>query len=201
MAEVKRRALIIVDVQNDFCPGGSLAVTTGDEVIPVINELRKRLSFDLVVTTQDWHPADHSQFKSAHPEGHPQDKGRVLWPDHCVQGTKGAALHKDLIVLETDVTIKKGSNVDEDGYSGFDETRLSETLKEAGVECVFVCGLATDYCVKATAVDAAAAGFETSVIVDACRGVAPDTVEKAMTAFAASDVSIVTSSDLFARQA
>jgi nicotinamidase/pyrazinamidase len=155
-------ALILVDIQNDFCPGGSLAVKDGDRVVPVVNELQKR--FDLIVATKDWHPAGHSSFVS-------------LWPPHCVQETAGAQFVVDLDTSRIASVFLKGTDLEIDSYSGFFDnehkraTGLGDYLKERGVTDVFIAGLATDYCVKFTALDAVMLGFKTSVVADACRGV------------------------------
>jgi nicotinamidase/pyrazinamidase len=154
-----RDALIIVDVQNDFCPGGALAVPQGDEVIPTINRLLKQRW--LSVATMDWHPAEHCSFE---PHGGP-------WPPHCVQGTTGAELHPELDADSIQLTITKASHRDKDAYSGFDGTELASILREKGITRVVVCGIATDYCVKATAHDALKEGFEVVVLEDAIRGV------------------------------
>jgi nicotinamidase/pyrazinamidase len=154
-----RDALIIVDVQNDFCPGGALAVPQGDEVIPTINRLLKQSW--LSVATMDWHPAEHSSFE---PHGGP-------WPPHCIQGTTGAELHPELDADSIQLTITKASHHDKDAYSGFDGTDLARILREKGITRVVVCGIATDYCVKATAHDALEEGFEVVVLEDAIRGV------------------------------
>jgi nicotinamidase/pyrazinamidase len=154
-----RDALIIVDVQNDFCPGGALAVPQGDEVIPTINRLLKQSW--LSVATMDWHPAEHSSFE---PHGGP-------WPPHCIQGTTGAELHPELDADSIQLTITKASHRDKDAYSGFDGTDLARILREKGITRVVVCGIATDYCVKATAHDALEEGFEVVVLEDAIRGV------------------------------
>jgi nicotinamidase/pyrazinamidase len=151
-------ALIIVDVQNDFCPGGALAVPDGEKVVPVINSLVPR--FENIFTTQDWHPSDHISFK---------DRGGD-WPPHCVAGTKGAELHSGLRFSGA-VHILKGDDPDRDAYSGFHGTDLADRLKSAGVERLFVCGLATDYCVRATALDGLKEGFQVVVVIDAVRGV------------------------------
>ena len=173
--------LIVVDVQNCFLPGGSLAVKNGDQVIPVINRLAK--SFANVVMTQDWHTADHVSFASSHPGKKPfevveLDYGKqVLWPDHCVQGTDGAALSKDLAIPQAQLVIRKGFHKDVDSYSAFMEadgkttTGLSSYLKARKMKRVFVTGLATDFCVAWTALDARKAGFETYIVEDACRGI------------------------------
>lgn len=175
------RALIIVDVQNDFCPGGSLAVADGDAVVPVINRLASR--FSNVILTQDWHPAGHASFASSHPGKGPFETTempygtQVLWPDHCVQGSSGAALHEDLDVPHAQLIIRKGYHAGVDSYSAFREadrttqTGLAGYLRERGISDVFVVGLATDYCVGWTAIDARSAGFNATVIEDACRGI------------------------------
>jgi nicotinamidase/pyrazinamidase len=151
-------ALIIVDVQNDFCPGGALAVPESDKVIPVINSLIGR--FDKVFTTQDWHPADHVSFKS---------RGGI-WPPHCVAGTPGAELHPDLKASDA-IHILKGTERDKEAYSGFHGTDLASRLRRSGVTRIFVGGLATDYCVKNTVLDGRKAGFEVVVVSDAVKGV------------------------------
>jgi nicotinamidase/pyrazinamidase len=173
--------LIVVDVQNDFCPGGALAVPKGDEVVPVINRLAAR--FDNVVLTQDWHPRDHASFAASHPGKKPFETidlayGRqVLWPNHCVQGTRGAAFHEKLEVTKAQLVIRKGFRRNVDSYSGFLEadrtttTGLAGYLKERGLRELFVCGLATDFCVGWTALDARTTGFEVAVIEDACRAI------------------------------
>ena len=174
-------ALIIVDVQNDFCPGGALAVAGGDLVVPVINSILPR--FDVVVATQDFHPRDHASFAANHPGtqvGQVIELGglaQVLWPAHCVQNTPGATLRADLDTSGLDGVFQKGTDPLVDSYSGFFDngrkhaTGLGDFLKSRGVTSVFVCGLATDYCVRWTALDALSLGFATTVISDACRGV------------------------------
>ena len=178
--EVKR-ALLVIDVQNDFCPGGSLAVDHGDEVVVVINALMPR--FAVVVATQDWHPPDHVSFASSHAGHKPLDvvqAGRieqVLWPDHCVQGTAGAELHPRLEAARIGMLLRKGMRSGLDSYSAFFEndhvsdTGLQHYLRGLGISEVVLCGLATDYCVLASAMDARRAGFEVTVVSDACRGV------------------------------
>jgi nicotinamidase/pyrazinamidase len=155
------RALIIVDFQNDFTPGGALAVPEGDTIAPKLNELAASGDYDVVIATRDWHPADHSSFAE---QGGP-------WPVHCVAGTQGAQLHADLDRSRIDVTVDKGQDVQTDGYSGFAGTDLEELLRERGVTQVTVVGLATDYCVKNTALDALRAGFAVTVDSNAVRGV------------------------------
>jgi nicotinamidase/pyrazinamidase len=158
----KKSALVLVDIQNDFCPGGSLAVSEGDRVVPVVNELQKH--FDLIIATKDWHPAGHSSFAS-------------LWPPHCVQETAGAEFVAGLDTSRVARVFLKGTDTEIDSYSGFFDnehrraTGLGDYLKERGVTDVVVVGLATDYCVKYTALDAVMLGFKTTVVVDACRGV------------------------------
>jgi len=174
-------ALIVVDVQNDFCPGGRLAVQKGDEVVPLVNELSKR--FENVVLTQDWHPPGHRSFATSHPGSKPFDSiklaygEQVLWPDHCLQGSDGAALHKDLAVPHAQLVVRKGWRKEVDSYSAFLEadrksrTGLEGYLEERGIKRVFVCGLATDFCVAWTALDARKLGFAALVVEDACRAI------------------------------
>ena len=173
-------ALIVIDVQNDFCPGGALAVPEGDQIVPGINALMER--FDAVILTQDWHPAGHSSFASSHgaapmtltemPYG-PQ----VLWPDHCVQGTPGAAFHADLMTDRADLIIRKGYNPAIDSYSAFFEndkttpTGLEGYLRTRGIDGLTMVGLATDFCVNYSAVDAARLGFAVTVRQDLCRAI------------------------------
>jgi nicotinamidase/pyrazinamidase len=176
-----KKALIIVDIQNDFLPGGALAVSQGNEVIPVINELQKQ--FDLVVATQDWHPRDHGSFAVNHVDKSPREMidlhglPQVLWPIHCVQNSHGAAFAKDLHTEKIAKIFPKGMDQRVDSYSGFfdngrkNKTGLGDYLKNEGVTHTYVVGLATDYCVKFTALDAASLGFQTTVISNACRGV------------------------------
>ncbi|MFV0296812.1 MAG: bifunctional nicotinamidase/pyrazinamidase [Hyphomicrobiaceae bacterium] len=178
--------LIIVDVQNDFCPGGALAVPDGDQVVPVINALAQHFSH--VVLTQDWHPAGHISFASSHSGKTPFEMidlpyGRqVLWPDHCIQQSEGAAFHKDLMVPHAEAIIRKGYRKDVDSYSGFLEadrktpTGLGGYLQERKLTRAFVVGLATDFCVAWTALDASLAGLDTMVIEDACRAIDAPTV-------------------------
>jgi nicotinamidase/pyrazinamidase len=173
--------LIVVDVQNCFLPGGSLAVKDGDQVVPVINKLAK--GFANVVMTQDWHTPGHVSFASSHSGKKPFETTdlpygkQVLWPDHCVQGTDGASLSKDLAIPQAGLIIRKGFHKDVDSYSAFTEadgkttTGLAAYLKARKIRRLFVAGLATDFCVAWTALDARKAGFETYVIEDACRGI------------------------------
>jgi nicotinamidase/pyrazinamidase len=178
---VSDACLIVVDVQNDFIPGGALAVPDGDAVVPVINRLAAR--FENVVLTQDWHPRRHASFASSHPGKKPFETlelpygTQVLWPDHCVQGTSGAAFHPELDVTKAQLVVRKGYHRDIDSYSGFLEadrkttTGLAGYLKERGFKKLYVCGLATDFCVAWTALDAHAAGFDTTVIEEASRAI------------------------------
>ncbi len=173
--------LLVIDVQNDFLPGGALAVPRGDEVIAPINRLATR--FANVILTQDWHPANHVSFASHHAGRKPYETielpyGRqVLWPDHCVQGTRGAQLADALQATGAQAVIRKGFHAHTDSYSAFVEadrvtpTGLAGLLRERGIRRVFCCGLATDFCVAWSALDAQAAGFETTVIDDACRAI------------------------------
>lgn len=172
-------ALLAVDVQNDFCPGGALAVPDGDAVVPAINRLARR--FARVVMTQDWHPPGHASFASSHPGRKPFETiampygPQTLWPDHCVQGTSGAAFHPGLDLPSCTLVIRKGHHPAVDSYSTFVEndrttpTGLTGYLRELGVRHVWLAGLATDYCVKFSALDALARGFAAVVVVDACR--------------------------------
>jgi nicotinamidase/pyrazinamidase len=173
--------LVIVDVQNDFCPGGSLAVPGGDQVVPVINRLVG--SFAHVVLTQDWHSPGHQSFASAHPERKPFETielsygTQVLWPDHCVQDTPGAAFHAALDIRRAELIVRKGFHPAVDSYSAFYEndrrtpTGLGGYLRERGFLRLFFVGLATDFCVRYSAEDAKRLGFEVVVIEDACRGI------------------------------
>jgi nicotinamidase/pyrazinamidase len=174
-------ALIVTDVQNCFLPGGSLAVTGGDEIVPLVNDLARR--FANVVLTQDWHTPGHVSFASSHPGKKAFDTVKlrygtqVLWPDHCIQGTEDAALVKGLSIPHAQLVIRKGFNAKVDSYSAFVEadkwtrTGLDGYLEARGIRTVYVCGLATDFCVAWTAVDARKLGFGAAVIEDACRGI------------------------------
>lgn len=174
-------ALIVVDVQNCFVTGGTLAVKHGEEVVPIINRIAP--VFQNVVLTQDWHPPGHASFASAHPGSKPFETiklaygNQVLWPDHCVQGTPDAALDKDLTLPQAELILRKGFRRDIDSYSAFEEadhrtpTGLQGYLEQRGIKTLFVAGLATDFCVAWTAIDARKADFLTYVIEDACRGI------------------------------
>ena len=173
-------ALIVIDVQNDFCPGGALAVGEGDQIVPRVNGLIA--AHDTVVLTQDWHPAGHSSFASSHGAA-PFSSVKMaygdqtLWPDHCIQGTPGAAFHADLDWTKAQLVIRKGFRPAIDSYSAFYEndrtttTGLAGYLRERGVDEVVLCGLATDYCVAYSALDAARLGFKVTVDLAACRAI------------------------------
>ena len=174
-------ALILVDLQNDFCPGGALSVKEGDAIIPLINALQEH--FALIVATQDFHPLNHKSFASHHPGKKPGDVieldglSQILWPDHCVAGTRGAELVRQLKKNKINHVVEKGTDPNIDSYSAFfdnghkKETGLKEYLQSKKVNHVFIVGLATDYCVKYTAMDAIGVGFSVTVVIDACRGV------------------------------
>ena len=173
-------ALLIIDVQNDFCPGGALAVEDGDAVPPIINALQDR--FETRILTQDWHPADHSSFAENHEGAEPFSMiempygPQVLWPAHCVQGSDGAEFHAELRT-DADMIVRKGFRREIDSYSAFFEndretpTGLSGYLRERGIGALTLCGLATDFCVRFSAVDAAKLGFDVTVVEDACRAI------------------------------
>lgn len=198
------RALILVDIQNDFCTGGALAVPQGEAVVPVANRLMSLA--DVVVATQDWHPADHGSFAANHPGRKPFELAelgglpQVLWPAHCVQWTGGAQFHPGLDTRRIARVFPKGTDPGIDSYSGFFDngrrkaTGLGDWLKAQRVDDVLVCGLATDYCVKATAIDAAGLGFRTTLVEDACRGVGlqAQDITAALTAIGQAGVTITT---------
>ena len=180
-------ALVVVDVQRDFCPGGALAVAGGDEIVPLINTLAKQ--FDHLVFTRDWHPADHCSFSPA-----PAFRDKS-WPVHCVAGTPGASFAEGLDVPPRALIVDKGTAPDKEAYSGFEGTRLAEELRKRGVEAIVVCGLATDYCVKNTALDGLRHGFRVTVVKDACRGVdmPPGTADDALREMEAAGVKLTMS--------
>jgi len=179
-----RDVLLIVDVQNDFCPGGALAVPDGDAIIPPVNRLAR--SFAHVILTQDWHPPGHASFASSHPGRSPFDTievsygTQILWPDHCVQGTRGAAFHPRLDVPHAELVLRKGYRCAIDSYSAFCEndrltpTGLAGYLRERGLERITMCGLATDFCVAFSAIDGRQTGFAVTVVTSACRGIDVD---------------------------
>jgi len=180
----KSDVLVVVDVQNDFCQRGALPVPHGDEIVPIINRLAA--SFDQVVLTQDWHPARHQSFASSHSGRKPYDVveveygPQILWPDHCIQNTHGAAFHADLDIPHAQLIIRKGYRLEVDSYSAFFEndhktpTGLAGYLRERQLTRVFLCGLAFDFCVRFSADDARSSGFDVVVIGDACRGINVD---------------------------
>jgi nicotinamidase/pyrazinamidase len=180
----KGDVLIVVDIQNDFCPGGSLSVPHGDEVVPLINRLAEH--FEHVVLTQDWHAPDHLSFASAHPGKQPYDTvmlpygAQILWPDHCVRATRGAEFHKDLQIPQAGLVLRKGLDRNIDSYSTFYEndrttpTGLVGYLRERGLGRIFLAGLALDFCVRYSSEDAYREGFEVVVVEDACRGIDVD---------------------------
>ena len=205
-------ALILVDIQNDFVPGGALAVGEGDRIVPICNALQSH--FDLVVATQDWHPRDHGSFAANHPgrkvgemidlRGLPQ----ILWPVHCVQNSAGAAFVPGLKTDRIDRVFQKGTDAAIDSYSGFFDnghrkaTGLGDYLKQRGVSDVYIVGLATDYCVKFTALDARELGFTTHLIADACRGVnlKPGDVDAAIEQMRQAGVKIENSAEVMKKQ-
>jgi len=174
-------ALLIVDVQNDFCPGGSLEVPEGDKIVPTINKLSN--IFDVVIQTQDWHPAGHSSFASQHDDKNPYDTKQmpygtqVLWPDHCVQQSEGSNFHPDLVTHRSQLVIRKGFREDIDSYSAFYEnddetsTGLNGYLDERNVDTLYVTGLALDFCVKWSVVDGCSEGYDVHVVEDAVKGI------------------------------
>ena len=181
MTPVDRDVLLIIDVQNDFCPGGALAVPDGDAIVPAVNRLAR--SFAHVILTQDWHPPGHASFASSHPGKRPFDAievsygTQILWPDHCVQGTQGASFHPELDVSHAELVVRKGFRSAIDSYSAFREndrltpTGLAGYLRERGLERITMCGLATDFCVAFSAIDGREAGFAVTVVTSACRGI------------------------------
>jgi nicotinamidase/pyrazinamidase len=198
--------LLIIDVQNDFCPGGALAVADGDAVVPVINRLAER--FDHVVLTQDWHPRGHSSFATSHQGSAPFETitmsygPQTLWPDHCVQGTAGAAFHPELSTDKAELVVRKGFRSAIDSYSAFYEndrttpTGLAGYLRERGLTRIFMAGLATDYCVHYSALDARRLGFETAVVESGCRAIdLSGSLAAARAAMAAAGVQVVSDLD------
>ena len=175
------KTLLVIDVQNDFCPGGALAITRGDEVVPVINGLSGR--FSDCILTQDWHPQGHQSFASSHPGREPFESvtaaygEQVLWPEHCVQGTDGAQFHRELVTEGAAVILRKGFRATIDSYSAFYEndrstpTGLTGYLRSRGINNLYFAGLATDFCVAFSALDACREGFRVAIVEDACRGI------------------------------
>lgn len=204
------KALLIVDVQNDFCPGGALEVPAGDRIIPVINSLSS--TFNTVILTQDWHPKGHSSFASTHEKKEPYETiempygEQVLWPDHCIQGNKGAAFHPDLEVNRGQLIIRKGFRKDIDSYSAFFEndqktpTGLTGYLRERGVKTLYVTGLATDFCVRWTVLDGMSENFDVFVVEDAVRGIDIEgSVEQAWNEMASAGAKKVSSAELLSQ--
>jgi nicotinamidase/pyrazinamidase len=199
--------LLVIDVQNDFCPGGQLAVAGGDSIIEPIHQIASR--FQHIVLTQDWHPADHASFASAHAGKQPYDTiempygPQTLWPDHCVQGTRGARLHPTLRLPHAELILRKGFRRQIDSYSAFFEndrttpTGLAGYLRERSLQRIFLCGLAYDYCVGFSALDARRLGFEAVILHDACRAIDLNgSVQKIESEFAAANVALINSEDL-----
>lgn len=202
-----RAALLVIDVQNDFIPGGRLPVPEGERIVPLINRLARQ--FKQVVIAQDWHPSAHISFASSHPGRQPYEViqlpygPQTLWPEHCVQASAGAELHPDLDLPHAQLIIRKGCNPDIDSYSAFLEADRSTTtglagyLKERGVDTVYMVGLALDFCVMFSALDARAAGFNACVVVDACRAIDLDgSLAAAITRMQEAGVSLIHSSDI-----
>ncbi|MBN3582352.1 bifunctional nicotinamidase/pyrazinamidase [Algoriphagus aestuarii] len=204
----KKEALIIVDVQNDFIPGGALEVKEGDQIVPIINKIQNHFGF--IVATQDFHPPDHGSFAANH-QGKKVGEyvglaglNQILWPVHCVQGTFGSEFHKDLEHEKWKAIFQKGTNPEVDSYSGFfdnarrGDTGLGNFLKSNGIKKVYICGLALDYCVKFTALDSQSLGFETVLIVDATRAVNIDPMDGDFTIeeLVKSNISIINSQEL-----
>jgi nicotinamidase/pyrazinamidase len=179
------KALILVDIQNDFCLNGALAVKNGDEVVAVANQLNMAMIFDYVVLTQDWHPKSHKSFASNNKDAKVGELGslngnpQIWWPDHCVWGEKGAEFHKDLLTGRANLILRKGMDPEVDSYSGFHDNAgkpsgLGEWLKANKVKEVYIMGLATDYCIKYTALGSVSSGFTTYLVEDGCRAVQPE---------------------------
>ncbi|MBC3376509.1 bifunctional nicotinamidase/pyrazinamidase [Pseudomonas sp. SWRI92] len=200
-------ALLVIDIQNDFTPGGQLAVPGGDEIVPLVNQLGR--TFRHIVVAQDWHPAGHASFASSHAGKQPFDIIQLpygeqkLWPDHCVQGTPGAALHPALDLPHAQLIIRKGCNPSIDSYSAFMEadrqtpTGLAGYLKERGIDTVYMVGLALDFCVMYSALDARMAGFNAIVLLDACRGIDIDgSMDTAIRRMQEAGVKLIQSSDI-----
>jgi nicotinamidase/pyrazinamidase len=196
-----RDVLLVVDVQNDFCPGGALAVPDGDAIVPAVNRLAR--SFAHVILTQDWHPAGHASFASSHSGRRPFDAievsygAQILWPDHCVQGKPGANFHPKLDVPHAELVVRKGFRSTIDSYSAFREndrrtpTGLAGYLRERGFERITLCGLATDFCVAFSAIDGREVGFNVTVVTSACRGIDLDgSLARAMLAMSEAGVSV-----------
>lgn len=201
------RALLIIDVQNDFCPGGKLAVAEGDQIIPIINNLQKQ--FDHIVLTQDWHPNNHQSFAKNHPDKKPYDTilmpygEQVLWPEHCVQDSDGAEFHQALHTHSAQCIIRKGFRPEIDSYSAFFEndqqtsTGLHGFLSDQAINELYICGLATDFCVKWSALDAIKLGYTTFLVKDAVRGIdLNNSLEQAFVEMSTNGVQYIQSNDV-----
>lgn len=203
-----KSALILIDIQNDFCPNGALAVNEGDQIIPIVNKLQEK--FETIIATQDWHPTDHKSFAVNH-EGKSVgeiiklgDTNQILWPVHCTQNSFGSEFSKELKTENITKIFQKGMNKEIDSYSGFfdndhkSETGLNDYLKENNIEELYITGLATDYCVKFTTMDALSLGFKVNLVVDACRGVnlSDGDVEKAIEEMKNAGAKIITSDEV-----
>lgn len=203
-----KSALILIDIQNDFCPNGALAVNEGDQIIPIVNKLQEK--FETIIATQDWHPTDHKSFAVNH-EGKSVgeiiklgDTNQILWPVHCTQNSFGSEFSKELKTEKITKIFQKGMNKEIDSYSGFfdndhkSETGLNDYLKENNIEELYITGLATDYCVKFTTMDALSLGFKVNLVVDACRGVnlSDGDVEKAIEEMKNAGAKIITSDEV-----
>lgn len=201
------KALLVIDIQNDFCPGGALAVHDGDTIIPIINQLSQQ--FEHIILTQDWHPQGHSSFASVHEGKAPYEViqmsygSQVLWPDHCIQGTDGADFHSELQATKAQLIIRKGFRKEVDSYSAFYEndhqtaTGLAGYLKDSGIDTLYLVGLATDFCVKWSAIDGIQEGFDVYVIKDAVKGIdLNDSVATAWAEMEAAGVKIIHASEL-----
>ena len=202
-----RDVLIVIDVQNDFCSAGALPVPGGEEIVPLVNRLAQR--FDHILLTQDWHPPHHASFASSHPGKVPFDTlafdygEQTLWPDHCVQGTTGAAFHPELLVDRAELVVRKGFRKNIDSYSAFYEndhrtsTGLAGYLRDRGFRRAFFCGLATDFCVAWSARDARRLGLKSTVVLDACRAIdAAGSLAASMAAMSSAGVAMITSDRL-----
>ncbi|MDO6389200.1 bifunctional nicotinamidase/pyrazinamidase [Pontibacter sp. BT731] len=201
------KALLLIDIQNDFLPGGALGVPEGDQILPIVNQIQDQ--FDLIVATQDWHPADHKSFASNHEGKNPFETTellglpQVLWPEHCLQGTPGADLAPALEANKIEAIFRKGTNPEIDSYSGFyDNGRLKSTgladyLRGKGITQLYLAGLAADYCVYYSAKDALDEGFETFVLEDAVRAISPEGYEAARKDILQKGGNLIQSSDLF----
>lgn len=200
-------ALVLIDIQNDFCPGGALAVDKGDEIVEISNKIQEQ--FKIKIITQDWHPSTHKSFASNHEGKEPLSTvemfygQQVLWPNHCIQGTEGSKFHSKLITDSADLIIRKGFRPEIDSYSAFFEndqktpTGLDGYLKSRGVNKIYLCGLALDFCVYFSAIDGAELGYNVNVIQDACRAIDLDgSLEKSLNDMKSKGVKILSTSDL-----